>query len=730
MKNSISRRAFLNILKAGGAATVGLTGCGRMSRYVTRSPYQDMPEYQLPGESVHYATTCRECPAGCGLIVRTVEGRAVKIEGNPDHPVNRGKTCSRGQAALQGLYDPDRYRGPVRQSGGGSGQETPLGWDEAISELAEALREAQGDALAVMTGLEADHVFDFLQEMTGMLGSADPLRYGPLGMFEARNTLRRASRAVFGKDSIPYFNLENSDVVLSFGANFTETWLSPVAYNLAYGAMRRGQPGKRGVLIHFESRMSQTAANADLWVPIRPGSEGLAAAGIGKLVGEILAIEVSPAYQDLDLETVVTKTGIPRETLREIAALFAGAEFKTAVPGGTALGQEHGYESAVQILSLNRMQDDLLAGGVSFVPDPPLDVRNPGAMSDLDAVEDLVEKMNRGDITTLLIHGADPVFDLPPGLGFKEALENVKWVISFHSFKNDTSLLANLVLPDHTPLESWGYQRKIVASDRMTVAGSQPVVAPLYETQAAVDVLLAASGTLSGGESGSLPYRDEVDFIQSKVAPLMAEKGFYTAPVIEGFWSKFLQNGGWWTAESGLEAGDLFAGDLDELEVPAPTFSLVERGLDEFFLHPYPMVKLGAGRGANRPWLQETPDSMTTVMWRSWVEINPAAADQLGLKNDDVVEIKTSAGTVKASVYVFPGIRPDTIAMPFGNGHQALGRFASGRGDNPLEVLPFLRNQAGDLAYGAALAKVARTGEKQALSRYESREGVYGIDEG
>jgi len=729
MKNSISRREFINLLKVGGAATLGLSGCGRMSRYVTRSPYKEMPEYQLPGESVFYATTCRECPAACGLVVRTVEGRAVKIEGNPDHPVNRGKTCSRGQAALQGLYDPDRYQGPLHQDRSGSGQIEEIGWEEAFSGLAEALSGSEGDQLAVITGLGQDHVYDFLQEMSAVLGARPPLRYGALGMFEARNTLSRASQMVFGREEIPYFNLGQAEVVLSFGANFSETWLSPVAYNLAYGEMRQGHSGRRGILIQFESRMSQTAANADLWVPIRPGSEGLAAAGIGKLAAEILEIEVSPAYQRLDMEQVVTQTGISREMLSEIAALFAGAQRKTAVPGGAALGVEAGYETAVQILSLNLMQDDLLAGGVSFVPEPPLDTEAEGKMSEMEEIEDLIERMNRGEVTTLLVHGVDPVFELPHELGFEEALGKVKNVISFHSYPTDTASVSDLVLPDHTPLEGWGYQRKIVASDRMTVAGSQPVVAPLYETRAAVDVMLAALDQMDEGIREQISYRDEVDFLQKKLAPLMEEKGLYTAPVIEGFWSKFLQNGGWWTAEKGLDAGDLFAGELVDLEMPEPVFSLVERGLDEYYFLPYPMVKLGDGKGANRPWLQETPDSMTTVMWRSWLEINPTTAEQLGIQNDDVVEITTTAGTIRVAVYLFPGIRPDTIAIPFGNGHRNLGRFAGDSGENPLKVLPAQMNRVGDIVFASTLATIARTGDRHLLSRFESREGVYGEDE-
>src|SRR5512142_1638540 len=130
MAKKISRRAFLKVAGAGLAAGAVLTGCGPDSRYVKRTPYVHMPEYTYNGLSTYYATTCRECPAGCGLVVRTMQGRALKVEGNPNNPINLGKTCPRGQASLQGLYNPDRIQGPMKQARGG-GSQTDMTWEEA-----------------------------------------------------------------------------------------------------------------------------------------------------------------------------------------------------------------------------------------------------------------------------------------------------------------------------------------------------------------------------------------------------------------------------------------------------------------------------------------------------------------------------------------------------------------------------------------------------------------------
>jgi anaerobic selenocysteine-containing dehydrogenase len=135
---------------------------------------------------------------------------------------------------------------------------------------------------------------------------------------------------------------------------------------------------------------------------------------------------------------------------------------------------------------------------------------------------------------------------------------------------------------------------------------------------------------------------------------------------------------------------------------------------------------MGDGTGANKPWLQETPDPMTTVMWNSWVEINPQTAEELGIKDDDVVRIVSPFGEIEASVYQYPAIRPDVVAIPFGQGHITYGRYAAGRGSNPLHLLPVRNNGAGDLTFEVVKVRIEKTGKSRPLARKESKLGVYG----
>jgi len=704
MSEIISRRNFLKLAGLGATAAV-LTGCGPAARYVTRNPYYDMPEYTQTGLSTYFATTCRECPAGCGLIMRTFEGRAIKAEGNPAHPVNGGKLCSRGLTGVQGLYNPDRFKSAVKRAGRGDPAVEPVEWDAALQVVKDALNGPAGE-VAFLLGLNQDHLADLVTQLTEAMGAPAPLRYGALGMFEGRATLVKAAEQVFGQAVFPYFDIAGADLVVSFGANFLEAWLSPVAYSRAYGRFRRSEPlKKRGYLVSFEARRSLTSGSADEWYPVVPGSEGLLAAALGKLLVETAGFSAAIDYAGVDVQAACAAAGIEPEKLEALAQLITRAERPLFLPGGNALGHADGLAAAVNILALNAGRGNFgVPGGVYLTTSPS----GTATLTDLRA---LVDRMRSGQVSTLFIHGCNPVFELPPTLGFTQALANVKTVVSFASFPDETALQADYVLPDHTPLEGWGYQYTLAGVDRPVLSGAQPVVVPLYETRATADVLLS---------TGKLPYADEVAFIQSVLEAKVGQPDANISGAdLPSLWAKYLQAGGWWLAAPSLSAPEKnFSGG-------AATAQPQVAGQGQFHLMTYPTL-FGDGSGANRPWLQETPDPATTVMWNSWVEINPKTAAELGLHDDDIVKVKSEAGEVEAVVYLYPAIRPDTVAIPFGQGHTALGRWAEQRGCNPAELLKVTMNEAGDLAFGDTLVTITPTGKRRPIARAESRVGVYG----
>ena len=741
MTEKISRRDFLKLASVGAATTAVLTGCGPASRYVKREPYSKMPEYTYNGLSTYYATTCRECAAGCGLIVRTMQGRALKVEGNPNHPVNRGKTCARGQTTLQGLYNPHRVVGPIKHKRGEAlynadfeNNPSNVSWDDASQVVADALKDSAG--VAFLLGTTSDHLFDLVSDLATAIGAPAPIRFGVGSMFEGRATLSKAAEDLFGQAALPFFDIGNADLVLSFGANFLETWLSPVAYNLAYAKMRRGNPKKRGYFVQFESRMSATAAKADQWIPVKPGTEALVALAIGRLLAEAKGGAVPQVFESVDLKQVTSESEVSMKTLENVVQHILESTNPIAIPGGSALGLSNGLQTAEAILTLNALTDNFgKAGGVFLSPLSPMeDPQGYHRPASLQEMADFVSQMNSGAIKTLFVHGVNPAFELPKSLGFSEALAKVETVISFATFPDETAVASDYIFPDRHGLESWGYQRVATGSTQSVLSGSQPVVTGVYEKdapnlvynpRATTDVLIAATKLAGDQFAQVLPFNDEVEYIQSKLTSLIGQAdGSFLAPEINSFSAYFQQHGGWWRNPT-------------EMVAPAAS-SLLDKALDvspakfagegEFFFKPYVSPTLGEA-GANIPWLQELADPTTTVMWNTWVEINPKTAEELGIEDDDVVKIVSEAGTIEASVYKYPAIRPDTIAMPFGQGHTAYGSYAQGRGVNPGDILGANFNEAGDLAFMGMKVKVEKTGKKRQLSRMEGKLGVYGFTE-
>lgn len=740
MSDKFSRRDFLKLAGVGAATTAILTGCGPASRYVKREPYMQMPEYNYNGLSTYYATTCRECAAGCGLVVRTMQGRALKTEGNTNNPLNLGKTCARGQATLHGLYNPNRIRGPIKHARGDRLYETAadpfnddfkdadsnINWDQAKQTVADALKKYKPEEIAFLMGMAPDHLFDLVSDLASAAGINAPVRFGALSMFESRATLSKATEKLLGKAGLPFFDVGQAQVVFSFGANFLETWLSPVSYTRGYAGLRQALTKRRGNLVQFESRMSSTAGKADEWMPIRPGTEALVALAIGKLASQVRGGSMPRVFADVDPNDAASKSGIKLDMLQQLAEMFASSTGALAIPGGAALGQSNGLAVAEAVLALNALADNFgKAGGVFFSALAPNQKEYQGPASAKE-MQDFVQKIAAGKFKVLFIHGVNPAFELPVTLDFKNALKGVEQVISFATFPDETALEADYIFPDHHGLESWGYQRVATGSNSSVLSGAQPVVSPYYDTRATADVLIAAAQLAGGKFAAALPFQDEVEFLKSKVSPLMSEAdGFFSAVDADTFMAYFQQYGGWWKTTEGR-------GIPSSADVLNQTINGAESeftGAGDYFFIPFVSPTL-AEAGANKPWLQELPDPTTTVMWNTWVEINPKTADELGIADDDIVKITSDAGVLEVPVYRYPAIRPDTIAIPFGQGHTAYGRYAENRGVNPTDLLGQQFNEAGDLAFAGMKVKIEKTGRKQPLSRLESIMGVYGVGMG
>jgi anaerobic selenocysteine-containing dehydrogenase len=728
MPRKVTRRDFLRIGAIGVTSAV-LTGCVFPRRWVTLEPYVQPPEEQLAGVATWYASTCRQCPAGCGIIVRIMNGRALKIEGNPQHPLNQGKLCPRGQAGLQVLYNPDRLAGPVTQSSRGSRQFQPLLWNDAINTLSQKV-SAAGKAVAVWGGTTMSGLLnDIFQRFTSAIGAPAPVLFDLYTALNSYPIIRSTANQLFGQNSLPAYDLAHADVILSFGSDFLGPWLSTVRYGVDFGGFRDQLLGKRGYLIQLEPRMSMTGAKADEWIPIRPGSEAIVAQAIAGLIAEN---GVGPADRvqrakalagDATAFRASALSDISMDALTRLAQIFATADHPLAIPGSTLGGQDSGAEanSAVQTLNIIAGTEGQ-AGGLVISQESPLPSLVVNAASPLSDAQNLIQQMNAGAIQVLFIHGANPIYELPKELGFTEALSKVPFVVSFAPIVDETAVQADLILPDRTYLESWGYN---IASPNFgvpVVGSQQPVVTPVFDTRAAGDVILTIARGIPAAAQ-ALPYADEVAFLKQAIGQL--PPGAAGGSGTEVLYSRFLQTGGWYPASPPAPAGP--PASSQPIQV---TVSQSQGGPQEYpyYLHLYMTNLLSDGRGASQPWLQGSPDPMTTFAYQTWVELHPDTAQQLGVDDGDVVTVTSPYGQIEAVVYKYPMIRPDTVGIPMGEGHTDYGRYAQGHGANPMQLVGGKADATGDgLVWATLRVKIAPTGRKVAPAVFEN---ILGVTEG
>jgi len=307
----------------------------------------------------------------------------------------------------------------------------------------------------------------------------------------------------------------------------------------------------------------------------------------------------------------------------------------------------------------------------------------------------------------LLLYDANPVFGAPPNLQLRDALGKIPYIASFGSFIDETSAYADLILPDSAAFESWTDDISASGPTQSVVSLAPPAVHPLHNTRPMPDVLLDVAQRLAGPVAAALPWKSYDAMLRAAYVPLRQHSGEKTPPSEDDFWTKMTTQGGWW-GEGSLKTQTASA------HAPAkfaePQFDGAAQEFPFYFM-PFPSQSFRDGSLAHLPWLQEMPDVLTTAMWCSWVEINPKMAEQLRIGLGDLVEVTSPHGSVRVPAIPSPGIAPDVIAMPIGQGHEKFSRFASGRGANPLSIVaPLTEPETGSLAWAATRVKVARVG--------------------
>jgi molybdopterin-containing oxidoreductase family iron-sulfur binding subunit len=684
--NPMKRRTFL---KLAGLGSMAFLGCSPDPEKKLVSLVH-APEDGVTGEARWYASTCRECPAGCGILAKNREGRVVKLEGNPLHPVNKGKLCIRGQAALQGVYNPDRLTTPMVKE---NGRFKSISFDKADEWIAEKIRQAVSkgpNRVAMISEMAGESELRLFREALQAWQSDDPLIFEPY----AYESLKTANKIVFGIEGLPSYRMEKADLLVSFGADFLETWLSPVEYAGKFKAMHGMDGDRKGFFAHIGPYRSLTGANADLWLSCKPGSEAVIALGLiremlaGKGHSETMGADgLHPSYGSSRAPGDVFYKGLEKisssftpEKVLALSGVSPGdykilldrlQQAKKPLILGTGFGNS----------GRNSLQTDVAVNLLNALLDPALsllDFYNRHGVEKAGRGSEILEffagvQNDPGRTDLLFIHRCNPVFALAgsPSVKSAFALEPF-YSVCFGDVMDETASMANLVYPVKHSLESWGDY----SGHHRLVSLIQPAMGGITRAPAVLDLFLKLTKETHGGET--------VEMAPSAMEYVFETRASRNRINNKARWVKAVQTGG----------------DFDPYHEPSPWPPVVfsrdcEKVLSDLddstsegaVFIAVPDIRFYDGRGANRSWLCEIPDPLTKVAWQSPVLANPKTLKAHQLKHGGIISLRNEDRVIEAPVYETLHIRENVFVMAIGQGHTAYGRYAANMGANAFKIL-------------------------------------------
>jgi len=743
-RSGMSRRTFIKLSAAAGATVAASSMFGYSA---LGSPVYS-PE--LPaGEDViterWVPTSCLNCATRCATRVRVVNGRAVKITGNPLSQVSEGENCARANIGLQVLYDPARITTPLKRTNPAKGRGidpgwTPVSWEQALNEVGEKLKalraKGQPESLLLLYGLNSVSDEDIIRRFGAAYGTPNVISGDGLDNEADKSGEWMAD----GHYTQSAYDLDNTSYILSFGASILESY-KPLARSLRmWGKIRRERPNRARVVV-IDPRYSITALKADQWVPINPGTDGALAMAIANVIiseglydADFIENWTSgfDEYKNLvieyyDPETVSAITGIPADTIRQIAREFATTRPAIAWRGRGATSWPNGSYTSYAIFCLNALVGSIdVPGGVTYQEDPEYHPMPPTTEDDVAGdgrarpALDLRKTVRFPAAEVATNQVADSILeDIPypveiavgfnsnfnmsaPGAGrWDEALAKVPYYIHVAPFISEMAEYADILLPSTTFLESWAYDHSPPGSGFAEVRLKQPAVEPLYDTRNIVDIVFALAGRLGDTVAQSFTGigDDAQGFVRYRTADLaswdeLLERGVWVGPDYEFYKYDriFLTPSKKFEFRSGnLKAALRWTGDDIDSLTCLPHYQETDflGGSNPFplILSTYqPLLDIENG-SQNYPWAQEMFLVMHGQGWNNYAEINSQTAQDLGIRDGDTVYVESPYGKVKVKARVFEGIHPGVVSIATGQGHYAGGEWAQGIGVNPNEII-------------------------------------------
>ncbi|MCK5067645.1 MAG: hypothetical protein KAR16_09405, partial [Bacteroidales bacterium] len=663
---SASRRDFLKLCGFSFAVTA-MASCQSKVRKMV--PYVVAPYEITPGEANYYASSFINGSDYCGIVVKTREGRPIKIEGNPKSGITRSGTSARAQASIMELYDTSRYQAPQKDG-------VPVEWDTSDAEIMQALKQISdsGGSIVLLTpSIYSPSTEAVIEQFKASYPGTEWIPYDAI----SASAIREANRVRFGKELVPDYRFDLANVIVSVGADFLGTWLSPIEYTKQFSS-RRDPDQEMNHLIQIESNLSLTGSNADRRIQIKPSQEGAVLLNIYKeIVGATESRSITAPPSPVDVKEVV------KRLLKE---------------KGKSLVVSSSNDVGIQqiVCEINSALGNV---GTTVQWETPL-MTHQGRDSDM---EELIRRMNAGEVDALLVYHVNPAYTRHDAAEFMKGVEKVGLTISLSHTPDETSTLAKYVCPDNHYLESWNDAEP----KKYRYSLAQPVMNPIFNTRQFQDSLLKWSGS----ETAFYDFMNGV--WAERFMPLQSE---HFSP--EAFFDHTLQKG---VFEPAIPA----PGSESVSESEPPPFDPSSLGIGggsgdgvtEVVL--YESLALGVGRQANNPWLQELPDPVTRICWDNVACVSPVQASELGLTSGDVIEID---GT-EIPVYIQPGQAYGTVGIALGYGRTVCGVVGLGVG---TDVWPFSSEKDGNIQRWGVVDELVLTGSQVLLAQTQTHHSMEG----
>jgi MoCo/4Fe-4S cofactor protein with predicted Tat translocation signal len=665
------RRDFLKALGFGVGA-VTLAACQKVPVHKS-IPYLIKPEEVTPGVANYYASTYE----GSAILVKTREGRPIKVEGNPNDILSKGGLSARAQASVLDLYDVNRLKGPSKDGGDYAWSVTD---DFVKSELAAI--KAGGKKIGVVTATtHSPSTLAVIADFITQFPNAKHINYEAVSY----TGIIQANQNSFGKAVLPHYNFDKADVIVSFGADFLGTWISPVEFIRQYVQNRNNkslQNKKMSRHIQFETGMSVTGTNADVRIPIKPSEEGIALVNLYNAISG----------------TTLAGTKKLNNTIADKALTLVAKELQAAK--GKALVVAGSNDVATQVL-VNAINSLLGSYGTT------IDLDNPSyqfAGNDAEFVE-FVNEMKRGEVDAVFFLNANPAYDYYHKNDITEALKKVRLKVSFADYNDETASLCNVLAPNHNYLESWGDDNAI--EGYYTI--QQPTINPVYDTRQAEQSLLIWSD--NAVKEYYTYVRNNWDKNLLAIGSLSGQSG----------WETLLQTG--FVKATPKPAGTYtFGRDLNAVAQTILDHSNQLAEGNKVELQVYQTLALRDGKRANNPWLQELPDPVTKVTWDNYACMSPSDMKKWGYVDGDVVKIEANGYSIAIPAISQPGQAQGTISVAVGYGRTLAGPVGNGVGKN---AFPFhsLRNGTFQTS---AVATLTSTGDNSPLAQTQTHHSIEG----